>query len=910
MRVLRWLGFWSLPALALAMVALALVPSDVWSGSEHGPVYQGLDPNLVYTSDRSPGAPSEGSAEISGERLNLVAAPASEPVAHLLTTPLSFDTSVNVRVSENPPSGLPLRIAVWSVREDAAYYLDFGPAPTNELTASVVEEGEISSERTLGAYDLAQTYQLDLSLDRENQELHTHLQSVEAVDAEGALQLDGGPADPEYGDAVSDPVLVQQGEGYTFGGRVRVISGLDSYKVAVKWLDAQQESLGFSNSWRGIQELEGWTDVEFDATAPEGAVFARVFLGSGNGTSLLFSEVFLRPEDVDQENLLPNPGFRDASGWRIAENRAQPDIVELKPLDVSSTVSAADAPGLFNSRRITVSASATAASEQASSELEGFSLELPAELWQVVMTDDARARFLVVMLAAAGALAVGLRLLLWARRSILPRSRELLRRPLTLSPTPTLAASALILAYLGLNMLLMSVARHPFDMTSARIWSYLGVEYGFLDIYPRASTVSLAEVWNGAPYHDAVFPYLPALAYHYTGLGWVYELTLAGPGPLQQDSFALELLIKTANVLFGLGSAILIYLIVRESRLGQGAAAVTGAIFLFNPALWLDMSLWGATETVSLFFILLSVWLAERDSPVAAWLALGAAALTRPQMAILVVLLGIVYSRKFAWRRNVEAVSWMVVGAFLTMAPFLFYFAPSFPVDYVRRMFDVQLAGGAEVALVSKGAYNIWPLLTGLIEGQSGLGRLQFPEDATLIGGIGYGQVSNILLITLVGAIGAVLFLRPRSNCTARDYVPFLALAMFGWGMLLTDMGARYLIYALGLVIASRPGLRTVPYLAVVGVLTATVTVTTYGVLALAVENVPHLAPGLHSSNNVLTRLVMDAYAADWFITLGVLANTTALAILALESVRRLVPVRERTERLPQSALAREWPSA
>lgn len=907
MRLLRWLGFWSLPVVAVAMVALALVPVGTWGQAERGAVYSGLDPNLIYASDHSPGAANEGRVSVSDERLSLVAESASEPVAHLLTTPLSFNASMNVRVSESPPASRPLRIAVWSVRDQAAYYLDFGPAPNNDVTARVVEEGEVVSEVALGSYDLDQTYRLELSLDRENDELETSLRSVDAVPAVGALRLDGGPANPGYGDAVSDPVPIRPGQDYSFGSRVRVTSGADSYKIAIKWLDQDMESLGFSNSWRGVGELKGWTDVEFQATAPDEAAAAQVFLGSGNGTSILFSGIFLQREG-DDENLLPNGDLLGTRAWKIAEDKGRPEIVRLTPIDSSSAIGVQDAPLLFDSYRLTLTASSFAAGDPASAELEEFSLELPPELWQVVKTDDDLARILVTLLLAAGVLALGLRLALWARQAFASRSMKLPDGPVTLWPSRTLlTVGLLILAYLGLNMLLMSVARHPFDMTSARIWSYLGVEYGLRDIYARASTVSLAEVWNGAPYHDAVFPYLPVLAYHYTGLGWLYNLTLAGPGPLQADSFGLEFLIKTANVLFGLASAVLIYLIARQARLGQRAALVTGAIFLFNPALWIDMTFWGATETVSLSFILLSVWLAERDSPIAAWVALGAAALTRPQMAVLVVLLGLVYVRKFAWRRNVEAVSWTVVGSFIVMAPFLFYFAPSFPIDYVKRMSDVQLAGGAEMALVSKGAYNIWPLVTGLVEGQSGLGRLQFPEDATLVGGLGYGQISNIMMMALVAAIGAVFLLRPKTSRAARNYLPLLALGMLGWSMFLTDMGARYLIYALGLTIASRPALRTIPYFAVVGALTATVTVTTYGVLALAIETVPHLAPALHSSNNPITSLVMDVYGADWFITFGVLVNTGALALLLSEVMRTLLPTRETSEPTPQAMFARGW---
>jgi hypothetical protein len=903
MRFLRSVAFWSLPVLALAMVALSLVPVDTWNKADHGPVYHGLDPNLVYTKERSSGSPNAGRVSISDDSLSLVAETASEPVAHLLTTPLSFDASMDVSITESPTASRPLRVKVWSVREKAAYYLDFGPGPNNVVTASVVEQDEVVSEVALGAYDLDQTYKIDLSLDRENQRLRTDLTSTDVTEAIGALRLEGGPDNPAYGDAVSDSVPVLAGQEYLFGGRIRVASGSDAYKIAVKWLDKDSESLGFSNTWHGSRDLQGWTDVEFDAVAPEDAAYARIFLGSGNGTTLLYTGVYLRRIGAGR-NLIENSTFDTVDGWNLAENKGDPDIVRLTPLKATYLVGDLDAPDLFDSRRITLSASSFSGGEEASAQLENFSLQLPPDLWQVVKTDDNLARLLVGILLMAAVLAVGIRLGPGAWRLYVSRWRNAENAAVTLWPSRMLVTvSVLVMGYLVLNMLLMTVSRHPFDMTSAKYWTYLGLEYGLLEIYPRASTVSLAEVWNGAPYHDAVFPYMPILAYHYTGLGWLYDLTLGGPGPLEADSFGIEFTIKMANVVFGLANAVLIYLIVRKSQLGHNAALIAGAIFLFNPALWLDMTFWGATETVSLFFVLLSVWLAERDQPVGAWFALGVAALTRPQMAVLVILLGLVYLRKFSWRQNVESISWTVIGSYIIMAPFLLHFAPSFPVDYVKRMFDVQLANGAEVALVSKGAYNIWPLVTGFFEGQSGLGRLQFPEDSTLINGMGYGQVSNLIFLALVAMIGEFFLFRPKACKSARSYLPLIAVGMLGWSMFLTDMGARYFIYALGLIIASRPGIRTIPFFAIVGVLTVTITITTYGVLGGAIENVPQFAPALHSSNNILTRLVMDLYAADWFITLGVLANLAALILLAVEAALQALRARDSIEPAPNPPL-------
>src|SRR5207244_4671227 len=88
---------------------------------------------------------------------------------------------------------------------------------------------------------------------------------------------------------------------------------------------------------------------------------------------------------------------------------------------------------------------------------------------------------------------------------------------------------------------------------------------------------------------------------------------------------------------------------IRNAREASLAAA---SLFVFNPAVWFSMSLFGANHVLSLFFVLLAIFLAESAHPVGAWLALGIASLTRPQMLVFALLFGIVLIRSFEIRQN------------------------------------------------------------------------------------------------------------------------------------------------------------------------------------------------------------------------------------------------------------------
>jgi Gpi18-like mannosyltransferase len=208
----------------------------------------------------------------------------------------------------------------------------------------------------------------------------------------------------------------------------------------------------------------------------------------------------------------------------------------------------------------------------------------------------------------------------------------------------------------------------------------------------------------------------------------------AGAGVFALDSARLEYLIKATNVLFGLGDAVLVYRILRKLQVGERWSLAGSALFLFNPAVWYSMSVWGQTHVISLFFVLAVIWFAETNRPLLAWLALAAACLTRPQMLVFGLLLGVVLLKKFRWERSVVALSWTAVLTFLVLLPLTLATSPSLPVDIMLNNFQIQEAGGNDPGLtpVSQGAYSIWPLVTYVSKGASGLQREFVPSSRRL----------------------------------------------------------------------------------------------------------------------------------------------------------------------------------
>ena len=355
------------------------------------------------------------------------------------------------------------------------------------------------------------------------------------------------------------------------------------------------------------------------------------------------------------------------------------------------------------------------------------------------------------------------------------------------------------------------------------------------------------------------------------------------------DTFQLEFLIKSFNVVFGLADAAMIYLILRALKLDSRPALVAAALFLLNPAIWFSMSVWGQNHIVTLFPVLLAIWAAEKRRPVFAWLVLAAGALTRPQMLVPAFLLALVFFRKFSLRENVSAISWSVIAAFLVLAPFSLAISPSLPVDILANQLLVQEAGGNEpvLTIVYLDAYNIWLLVARATGVATGLGRFHVPSAASLIGAISYRQVSQLLVLIVVLGAGLTLLLRRRTAVEPGSYLLPLAVGTIGFLMLKTGLTAPHFIIGLPFLILCRRSIGSAACYAIVGIWTATTLASMYGSLGFAIWDVAHLAPALHDTNNAVTRFFMNLHSADWFITLGSAANTLALVWLIVGAVSK-----------------------
>jgi hypothetical protein len=553
------------------------------------------------------------------------------------------------------------------------------------------------------------------------------------------------------------------------------------------------------------------------------------------------------------------------------------------PIKVTAT--RASLPGLLTEVKLTLTASAASSSGRSSATLQDYSLSLPSDTEGAIKVDDPHATALLVALAVLGAsllaVAVGRRAVTEIRPWPRPRPR-LSRLVRGFSRKGLLAGGGAVLAIAIANAVLFKLGVSPFDMADQETWSYIAAAYGPAQVYVLAPFVSVAQAWNGVPYSEAVFPYQPVMVYLFELFGWIAR-------PF--DAFQIDFLIKAVNVAAGLVDGLLIIGILRRLRTEWRWSVIAAALFVLNPAVWFSTSIWGANHVLSIFFVLLAILLAEYDHPIGAWLALGVGSMTRPQMLVFGLIVGVMFLRRFGLWRNAHAMAWSVIVIFLLLVPFTSQISPSLPVDQIVDTFRVQALGANEKALttVSLDAYSFWPLVTLFQAGQSGLNRMFYPSDSPLIGGITYHQAG--LALALIAALGAVctLIARGRSFLLDGGYLPVVAFGMAGFLMFTTGLAATHFILALPFILLSRRWMSSTAYYSVVAGWTVTTLTAMYGILAVDLANADYLhaalfgqAAQLHS----LSQAVANLYTWDRFITVGVVMNMAALIALMVAAVR------------------------
>ncbi|HET9613768.1 MAG TPA: hypothetical protein VFP22_03055, partial [Candidatus Limnocylindrales bacterium] len=137
--------------------------------------------------------------------------------------------------------------------------------------------------------------------------------------------------------------------------------------------------------------------------------------------------------------------------------------------------------------------------------------------------------------------------------------------------------------------------------------------------------------------------------------GYLYVLWALGSLAHSFDPAAgLGDLIKVPAILSDLVLGWFVWSMARELGAGRRAALIGGALVVANPVSWFDSVLWGQVDSFGVIFLLLGLRALWRDRPERAAIFTVIAALTKPQLAILVPIVAVVTIRRAFARRRVD----------------------------------------------------------------------------------------------------------------------------------------------------------------------------------------------------------------------------------------------------------------
>lgn len=266
----------------------------------------------------------------------------------------------------------------------------------------------------------------------------------------------------------------------------------------------------------------------------------------------------------------------------------------------------------------------------------------------------------------------------------------------------------LLIAFL-FRIILSFIVWHP-DLNNHIDWGIRFWDYGPGRFYT-------ANVWsfdwpNQPPGTAIIFALMRKLYEIVFALFWWINIIIP-PFPSNIMLFFEERLypafLKLPGIIADLGIGFLIYKYFNsQKKVWQGTLGA--GIFLFNPIVWYNSSLWGQTDSVVNFFGLFSVLALINKRIVWALLFIALSLFIKASLVILLpvvfaVLIGQRYSLS-EWKRAIF-VTVLIIGI-LTLP-----FSQGEPFSWLFNLYQQKIFGN-RLELITANAFNFWAFLTGI----------------------------------------------------------------------------------------------------------------------------------------------------------------------------------------------------
>lgn len=334
----------------------------------------------------------------------------------------------------------------------------------------------------------------------------------------------------------------------------------------------------------------------------------------------------------------------------------------------------------------------------------------------------------------------------------------------------------ILISVLVFRIILSFIVWHP-DMNNHIDWGIRFFEYGPSKFFAPESNV-WSFTWPNQP---------PGTIYMFAAIRKLFELIFSifwwinvkipvFPSIIITyfESNLYPALLKLPGIISDFGIAILIYKLIKTVK--SEKSAILGALmFLFNPVVWYNSSVWGQTDPIINFFALLAFFYLLKRKLIPAIFFLAISFYIKISLAIFIPIFAIVaimqrYNVR-EWLKSI-GITLMVIG--VATLPF----SKGEPFGWLLNLYQHNILG-QQLQVITANAFNLWAGIAGIHERPQSL----------MLGPLTY-QAWGILLF-IIAYIPTLISLYKKQDL--KTLVWALAIASFGSFMLLTNMHERYL---------------------------------------------------------------------------------------------------------------------
>jgi Gpi18-like mannosyltransferase len=286
---------------------------------------------------------------------------------------------------------------------------------------------------------------------------------------------------------------------------------------------------------------------------------------------------------------------------------------------------------------------------------------------------------------------------------------------------PVVPLLVILLVSMGLRIPQLPLVGHESDLKNHHTESLYIIQNGLFNMYDCPCDI------NHPPIGVALF----------AGGVWVLD-ALGGDVVTFNGNDMLMIAMKVAVLVFEIALLCLVYYIVWR-RAGVFWASLTAALLAIIPAFVSIIALWGQTDSIFVFFLVLALFLFQQDRPGWAWAVYGLAWLSKYQSIMILPLLTALTWRRYGWRTlGRSLLAWgLVLGG--GMLPFVLGSGNEALFPFTGGAVD-------RFPHITNGAYNLWFWISGAGPGT------RDSDKALFLAGLDYHQ-TGLLLLTLATAL-------------------------------------------------------------------------------------------------------------------------------------------------------------